>query len=86
MTLPKIPESMSLDQQYAEQTPPSQAPPYQLRPDRAPQYRCGTSGTLNCSCVNLVEVRTPDKLLARGADAPAQDLVDTEKSDDYHQH
>ena len=85
MTLPSIPESMSLDQQDAGQTPPLQSPPYQLQRNRAPRYRCGTCGSRNCSCVNLVELRIPDKRMARGADAPAQDLVDTETSDDHPQ-
>ena len=69
MTLPNIPESLSPDQQGAEQTPPSQAPPYQLRRNTTPRYRCGTCGTRNCSCVNLDEVRTPVKRLVRGAHA-----------------
>ena len=84
MTLPNIPESISLDQQEAEQTYRSQALPYQLRRNRAPRYRRGTCGSRNCSCVKLVEVRTPDKRLAPGADAPAQDLVDTEVSETIH--
>ena len=37
MTLPNLPESMSPDQQGAEQTSLSQAPPYQLRRNRAPR-------------------------------------------------
>ena len=85
MTLPNIPESMSLDQQDAEETHPSQAPPHELRRDRAPRYRCGTCGFHTCSCINLVQVRTHVKRLARAAEATAQDLVDTETSDDYPQ-
>ena len=64
MTLPNIPDTMLPDQQGAEQTSPSQAPPYQLRRNRAPRYRCGTCGSRDCSGVNLVEVITPDKLCA----------------------
>ena len=86
MTLPNIAESISPEQREAEQPTPSQAPPYQLRRNRAPRYRCGTCGSRNCSCVNLVEVRTPDKRLARGADAPALDLADTEIFEDHIQH
>ena len=49
MILPNIPESMSLDQQDAEQPITSQALPYQLRRNGAPRYRCGTRGSSNCS-------------------------------------
>ena len=38
------------------------------------------------SCVNHVEVRTPDQRLARGVDAPAHGSVDTETSEDHLQH
>ena len=86
MTLPNIAESMSPEQRELEQPSLSQAPPYQLRANRAPRYRCGTCGSRNCSCVNLVEVRTPDKRLARGVDAPAHDSADTETSEDHLQH
>ena len=86
MTLPNIAESISPEQREAEQPTPSQAPPYQLRRNRAPRYRCGTCGSRNCSCVNLVEVRTPDKRLARGVDAPALDLADIEIFEDHIQH
>ena len=86
MTLPNIAESISPEQREAEQPTPSQAPPYQLRRNRAPRYRCGTCGSRNCSCVNLVEVRTPDKRLARGVDAPALDLADIEMFEDHIQH
>ena len=84
MTLPSIPESMSLDRQDAEQVTFSQAPPYQLGRNRAPRYRCGTCGSHNCSCVNLVEARKPGKRLSRGADARAQDLVDMSTLDHSH--
>ena len=86
MTLPNIAESISPEQRKAEQPTPSQAPPYQLRRNRTPRYRCGTCGSRNCSCVNLVEVKTPDKRLARGVDAPALDLADTEIFEDHIQH
>ena len=81
MALPNIPESISLDQQDAEQQLAPKAPPYQLRHKRAPRYRCGNCGSRNCSCVNLVEVRIPGKRLARGADVPFQDLVDVNALD-----
>ena len=83
MTLPSIPESRSLDQQDTEQTPLQS---YQLRRNRARQYRCGTCGSRNCSCLNLVEVRRPRARLARGADALVQDSVDTETSGDHPRH
>ena len=86
MTLPNLPKSMSLDPRDVEQTPPSQAPPHQLRRNRAPRFRCGTCGSRNCSCLNLVEERTRNKRLAWGADAPVPDLVDKETLDDYPQH
>ena len=86
MTLPNIAESTSPEQRQAEQSNPPRAAPYQLRRNRAPRYRCGTCGSRNCSCVNLVEVKTPDKRLARGVDAPALDLADTEIFEDHIQH
>ena len=76
MTLPSVPESMSLYQQDVEQPLASQVPPYPLRRNRTPRYRRVTCGSRNSSCFSLVEVRTPGKRLARGADVPFQDLVD----------
>ena len=72
MTLPNIAESMSPEQRETEQPSLSEAPLYQLR--------------RNCSCANLVEVRTPDKRLARGVDAPAHDSAELETSEDHIQH
>ena len=86
MTLPNIAESISPEQREAEQPTPSQAPPYQLRRNRAPRYRCGTCGSRNCSCLNLIRGRPPDKRLARGVDAPATDSADTEAIEDHMQH
>ena len=86
MTLPNIAESISPEQREAEQPTPSQAPPYQLRHNRAPRYRCGTCGSRNCSCLNLIRGRPPDKRLARGVDAPATDSADTEAIEDHMQH
>ena len=86
MTLPNIAESISPEQREAEQPTPSQAPPYQLRRNRAPRYRCGTCGSRNCSCLNLIRGRPPDKRLARGVDAPATDSADTETIEDHMQH
>ena len=85
MTLPNIPKSTSPDQQGAEQISPSRAPPYQLRRSRPPRYRRGNRGSRNCSCVNLIEVKTPGKRLARGADPPAHDLAYTETSEHHLQ-
>ena len=86
MTLSNIAESISPEQREAEQPTPSQAPPYQLRRNRAPRYRCGTCGSRNCSCLNLIRGRPPDKRLARGVDAPATDSADTEAIEDHMQH
>ena len=86
LTLPNIAESISPEQREAEQPTPSQAPPYQLRRNRAPRYRCGTCGSRNCSCLNLIRRRPPDKRLARGVDAPATDSADTEAIEDHMQH
>ena len=86
MTLPNIAESISPEQREAEQPTPSQAPPYQLRRNRAPRYRCGTCGSRNCSCLNLIRGRPPDKRLARGVDAPATDSADTKAIEDHMQH
>ena len=86
LTLPNIAESISPEQREAEQPTPSQAPPYQLRRNRAPRYRCGTCGSRNCSCLNLIRGRPPDKRLARGVDAPATDSADTEAIEDHMQH
>ena len=55
MTLPDIAESMLLEEREVQPPTPSQAPPYQLRRNRAPRYRCGTCGSRYCSCVNLIE-------------------------------
>ena len=85
MTLPNIPESTSPAQPGAEHISPSRAPPYQLRRSRAAKYRRGNRGSRNCSCVNLIEVRTPGKQLARGADPPAHDFADAETSEDHLQ-
>ena len=76
-----MPESLSLGQEDAEQAPSSQTSPYQLGRNRAPRYRCGTCGSRNCSCVNLVESIAPAKRLARRTYAPAQDLVDMNELD-----
>ena len=54
MTLPNIAESMSPEEREAQLPTSSQAPPHQLRRNRAPRYRCGTCGSRNCSCVNLI--------------------------------
>ena len=74
MTLPRIPESQSPNQQDAELATSSQAPRYQLRTNRAPRYKCGTCGLRNCSCVQRVISKPPDHRLARGAAIPAREL------------
>ena len=86
MTLPNIAESTSPEQRQAEQLNPPRAAPYQLRRNRVPRYRCGTCGSRNCSCVNLIKGRPPDQRLARGEDASAPALADTETFEDHAQH
>ena len=86
MTLPNIAESMSPEEREAQPPIPSQAPPYQLRRNRAPRYRCGTCGSRNCSCVNLIERKPLDNQLARGVDALAPTLADTDTFEDHEQH
>ena len=49
MTLPDIAESRSPEEREAQPPTPSQPPPYQLRRNRAPRYRCGTCGSRYCS-------------------------------------
>ena len=86
MTLPNIAESTSPEQRQAEQLNPPRAAPYQLRRNRVPRYRCGTCGSRNCSCVNLIKGRPPDQRLARGEDASAPALADTETFENHAQH
>ena len=86
MTLPNIAESTSPEQRQAEQLNPPRAAPYQLRRNRVPRYRCGTCGSRNCSCVNLIKGRPPDQRLARGEDASAPALADTETFEDHARH
>ena len=86
MTLPNIAESLSSEQSEAEQTTTSRAPPYLLRRNRTPRYRCGTCGSRNCSCVNLISGKPPNKRLARGVDAPAPDTAVTETTEDHMQY
>ena len=70
MTLPQIPESSSPAQSPQLDDNSRQAPRYQLRTNRAPKYKCGTCGSRNCSCVQLVTTETPKQRLARGAAIP----------------
>ena len=70
MTLPQIPESSSPAQSPELDDNSKQAPRYQLRTNRAPKYKCGTCGSRNCSCVQLVTTETPKQRLARGAAIP----------------
>ena len=86
MTLPNIAESLSSEQPEAEQTTTSRAPPYLLRRNRTPRYRCGTCGSRNCSCVNLISGKPQNKRLARGVDAPAPDTAATETTEDHMQY
>ena len=86
MTLPNIAESMPTEEREAQPPTTSQAPPFQLRRNRAPRYRCGTCGSRNCSCVNLIERKPPDDQLARGVDALIPTLADTDTFEDHDQH
>ena len=86
MTLPNNAESISPQAQDTQSPTPSQVPPYQLRRNRAPRYRCGTCGSRNCSCVDLIQVKLPDNQLARGADAPISTIADTNTSEDHEKH
>ena len=86
MTLPNIAESMSPEEREAQPPTPSRATTYQLRRNRTPRCRCGTCGSLNCSCVNLIKRKPPDDRLARGVDALAQTLADTDTSEDHEHH
>ena len=70
MTLPQIPESSSPAQSPQLDDNSRQTPRYQLRTNRAPRYKCGTCGSRNCSCVQLVTTETPRQRLARGAAIP----------------
>ena len=85
MTLPEIPENQSPDQLCAEEGISSDAPGYQLRANRAPRYKCGTCGSRNCSCIQLVAKEPPDHQLARGAAIPARELS-IARAPDYPQH
>ena len=85
MTLPDIAESISPEEREVQPTTPSQAPPYQLRRNRAPRYRCGTCGSRYCSCVNLIERKPPDDQLARGVDALTPILAEENTFEDHEQ-
>ena len=67
MTLPDILESQSPNQECTEQGTSSQAPRYQLRTNRASQYKYGSCGSRNCSYVQLVASEPLDHRLARRA-------------------
>ena len=75
MTLPEILENPLHTQSASCEDTSTQAPRYQLRANRAPQYKCGTCGSRNCSCVHQIIIETPDLRLARGAAIPACDLA-----------
>ena len=75
MTLPEIPESPLSTQSHSHDDAPTRAPRYQLRANRAPKYRCGTCGSRNCSCVQLITTEPPNLRLARGAATPPRELT-----------
>ena len=76
MTLPNIPESLSQEQQDAEEAIYTETQPYRLRTNRAPRYKCGTCGSRICSCVNEIVGETTNKRLARGVDVSSHELDD----------
>ena len=75
MTLPEIPESPNPTQPNTLDDASRRAPRYQLRANRAPRYRCGTCGSRNCSCIQLVTAELPNIQLARGEAIPARELT-----------
>ena len=75
MTPPEISENLSQDRSGIEEGTYSQAPRYRLRANKAPRYRCGTCGSRNCSCVQLIASEPPDHQLARGAAIPTRELL-----------
>ena len=75
MTLPEILEGPLPTQSDSHDDAPTRAPRYQLRANRAPRYRCGTCGSCNCSCVQLITTEHPNLRLARGAAIPARELT-----------
>ena len=83
MTSRNIPENQSSTQLDAEQATLSQIQRYQLRKNRAPRYRCGTCGSRDCRCVNLVMRETLDYRLARRVKVLACELVTTRASGHY---
>ena len=85
MTLPDIAESRSPEERGVQPPTPSQAPPYQLRRNRAPRYRCGTCDSRYCSCVNLIERKPPDDQLARRVDALTAILAEEDTCEDHEQ-
>ena len=75
MTLPQIPESSTPTQSNQLDDTSRQAPRYQLRANRTPKYRCGTCGSRDCSCIQLVTTEPPNQRLALGAMIPACELI-----------
>ena len=75
MTLPEIPESPNPTQPNTLDDASRRAPRYQLRANRAPRYRCGTCGSRDCSCIQLVTTEPPNIRLARGEAIPARELT-----------
>ena len=65
MTLPEVPESPDPTQPNTLDAASRRAPRYQLRANRAPRYRCGTCGSRDCSCTQLVTTEPPNLQLVR---------------------
>ena len=85
MTLPEIPESPLPTESESHDGVPTRAPRYQLRANRAPRYRCGTCGSRNCSCVQLITTEPPNLRLTRGATIPGGELT-LARTPEYPQH
>ena len=74
MTLPQIPENSTTTQSNQPDDTSRQAPRYQLRANRAPRYKCGTCGSRDCSCIQLITTGPPNQRLARGEAIPACEI------------
>ena len=85
MTLLEIPESPNPTQPNTLNDASRRTPRYQLRANRAPRYRCGTCGSRNCSCIQLITTEPPNLRLAREAAIPARELT-LARAQNHRQH
>ena len=73
MTLPPLPQVPELESASAtadEGTQPATSKHYELRPARAPRYRCGTCGLRDCTCVKHIAREPATNDTARGVGNP----------------